>query len=204
MKQIHKAPGWVMAGVLAVILLSCIPGIMLMMNLITPETITFSNEYGESASSSNIPGIWMLNIIAILFFVGITILTFVRNWSKAVATGGIMLIMANVAGISPYILYSTASSYQELITAFSTAHTVGIIEMLLFMAGNLIIAFNTSISSLTRILFTVFIVIFSLIFLIPFPPSVYSGISNTLMIVKPIFAAVLLYLCVMSKQEQVG
>ena len=44
MKQIHKAPGWVMAGVLAVILLSCIPGIMLMMNLITPETITFSNE----------------------------------------------------------------------------------------------------------------------------------------------------------------
>ena len=179
MKQIHKAPGWVMAGVLAVILLSCIPGIMLMMNLITPETITFSNEYGESASSSNIPGIWMLNIIAILFFVGITILTFVRNWSKAVATGGIMLIMANVAGISPYILYSTASSYQELITAFSTAHTVGIIEMLLFMAGNLIIAFNTSISSLTRILFTVFIVIFSLIFLIPFPPSVYSGISNT-------------------------
>lgn len=203
MKQIHKAPGWVMAGVLVLILLSCIPGIMSRMNMITLETISFNNEYGGGASTAVVPGIWILNIIAILFFVAITIINFVRNWSKAVAIGGIMLILANVAGIFHYILYTNASSYQELIAAINTSHTIGIIETVLFLAGYLIIAFNTSISRLARTLFAVFIVIFSIIPMIPFPPSIYSGISHTLMIVKPIFAAVLLYICVMSKQKQV-
>ncbi len=199
MKQIKKATNWVMAGVLVIILLSCIPGIMLMMNLITPESVSFSNEYGESASCHYVPGGWMLNVIAILFFIGITILTFVKNWSKAVAIGGIVLILADVLGIWTYVLYSSASSYQELIAA--TSHTTGIIEFL-FLAGYLIIAFNTLISRLARTLFAVFIVIFSIIPMIPFPPSIYSGISHTLMIVKPIFACALLYICVAPGQTQ--
>lgn len=67
MKQAQKAPNWVMAGVLGVIVLSCIPGIMLSVGLITPETISFSDEYGQSVSSSFVPGLWMLNVIAVFF-----------------------------------------------------------------------------------------------------------------------------------------
>lgn len=203
MKQAQKAPNWVMAGVLGVVVLSCIPGIMLSVGLITPETISFSDEYGQSVSSSFVPGLWMLNVIAVFFFITTTVLSFVKRWNKAVAIGSIILVLSNLAEIWIGIMYSTASSYEELMMASNTARIVGFVGTLLYVAGNLLIAFNTSISNLTKILFAVFVVIFSLVFLISFPPAIYSGISNALTIIKPVFALVLLYLCVTSKQRQI-
>lgn len=203
MKQAQKAPNWVMAGVLGVIVLSCIPGIMLSVGLITPETISFSDEYGQSVSSSFVPGLWMLNVIAVFFFITTTVLSFVKRWNKAVAIGSIILVLSNLAEIWIGIMYSTASSYEELMMASNTARIVGFVGTLLYVAGNLLIAFNTSISNLTKILFAIFVVIFSLVFLIPFPPAIYSGISNALTIIKPVFALVLLYLCVTSKQRKI-
>lgn len=203
MKQTQKAPKWVMAGVLGVVVLSCIPGIMLSVGLITPETISFSDEYGQSVSSSFVPGLWMLNVIAVFFFITTTVLSFVKRWNKAVAIGSIILVLSNLADIWIGIMYSTASSYEELMMASNTARIVGFVGTLLYVVGNLLIAFNTSISNLTKILFAIFVVIFSLVFLIPFPPAIYSGISNALTIIKPVFALVLLYLCVTSKQRQI-
>lgn len=202
MKQLQKAPNWAMVGVLALIILTSIPSLLLLTGIIIPETISFSNEYGESASVSVPIGLWIVNIIAIIYFIAITVLAFAKNWRKAVAIGAICLICANIAGVIPPIIYGAASSYEELRSAFELVRPLSYIEIMLYILGSLLITFNTSISNMTKILFAIFIVIFSLIFLIPFPPSVFAYISNTLSIIKPLFAVVLLYLCVTSRQSQ--
>lgn len=200
MRQTQKAPSWVMVGILAIIVLFTIPNIMLIAGLIAPDTISFSNEYGENVSSSSVSGGWMLYIIAILFYSFVTVLTFIKGWSKTVTVGAACLIFAQLIGLYLVTLCGNVSSYEELRYATEVQGILGYVETLIYITGYLLITFNSEISKLTKILFTVFILVFCLLnFIMTF--FYVPAIADILPMARAICALALIYPCVALKPE---
>lgn len=185
-----------MIGILALIILNALPGIILSLDLATPETVSFSEERVWSGSYSYLKGDWIMWIISLVCFATIAILSIVRKWSPAVLIGSILLMINSIMGLWLQQSYISAANLEEMRNSFEIASMINPVSIILYLAGNSLIAFSSDISRTVKIMFMTLVGIGCLL------SFVYLGQTVSTVwgcVLKPVFAAVIIYVCIASK-----
>lgn len=195
------APNWVMMGILALVILNAIPGIIMSLDLVTPESVSFSEERVWAGSYSYLKGGWIMKAISLVYFATIALLCIIRKWRPAVLIGSILLMVNAGTGFWIEQNYISATNLEELRNAFEIAGVVNPVNIVLYIVGNLMIAFYSAIPQNTKISFAILIGIGFLLSFIPLPTGepICKFWFNA---ARPIFAAVLIYFCFTSESTQ--